>query len=141
MTRSRRHTAHAFTLIEAIAAIVLLAVAVPGMFWAIQDAQTARANPGLYARARWLAGERLEGIIADRHSPTRGYAYLTSGNYPAETSVPGFPTYTRSVQITETAADLASAGSGYKRINVSVGFADGRGIGRTFTLATVVTDY
>lgn len=141
-----RHAIHprtrGFTLIEAITAVVVLAVAVPGMFWGIRDAQMRRVDPIQASKARWLAAERLEDIIADRHSSTRGYTYVVAGNYSAESAVAGFPGFSRSVTITEGGASLApGSGTGYKTVTVSVVFKDGRNTSRTLSLATVVTDY
>ncbi len=132
---------HAFTLIEAIIAVTVLSLAVPAMFWAVRDAQAKRADPIVMSRARWLANEKLEDVIADRHSTTRGYAYVVNANYAAESSVTSFPGFTRSVSISETAANLASAGTGYKTITVTVGFLDAKGATRSLALSAVVTSY
>ncbi|MFN9977934.1 MAG: type II secretion system protein, partial [Phycisphaerae bacterium] len=86
----RSRIAGGFTLIETIAAIVVLAVAIPPIIIGITDAHRRRSAPPLFERARWLAAERLEDVIADRHSSTRGYAYVTNANYPSETSITGF---------------------------------------------------
>ncbi|MHC4274668.1 MAG: type IV pilus modification PilV family protein, partial [Planctomycetota bacterium] len=59
MANARRR---GFTLIETVAAIVILAVAVPPMLWAVAQAQHKRANPMLASKARWLAMEKLEDI-------------------------------------------------------------------------------
>jgi prepilin-type N-terminal cleavage/methylation domain-containing protein len=130
-----------FTLMETIIAVVILSLAVPTMFWAIRDSQTKRANPVMVSRARWLATEKIEDVIADRHSTTRGYAYVLTSNYPAEASTTGFAGFTRTTAIAETAADLVSAGTGFKKVTVTVGFTDAAGVARTLSLATVVTDY
>lgn len=139
MNGRTRHSA--FTLIEAIIAIVILAVAMPPMLWAIQDSQSTRSAPILTSRARWLATEELEDIIADRHSTTRGYAYVLASNYPAEPTIAGFPGYSRAVAVTETGAAFASGGTGYKLVTVTVSWTDGRRQARSLSLSTVVTDY
>jgi prepilin-type N-terminal cleavage/methylation domain-containing protein len=140
--KSRRIHIRGFTLIEAITAIVVLAVAVPAMFWGIRDAQMRRVDPIQASKARWLAAERLEDIIADRHSSARGYSYVVAANYPTESAVAGFSGFSRSVTITEGGASLvAGSGTGYKTVTVSVTFRDGRNTSRTLALATVVTDY
>lgn len=131
----------AFTLIEAIAVIVVLSIAFPPMLWALHQAHNARVVPARMSVARWLAAEKLENVIADRHSTTRGYTYLTAASYPAESSVTGFTGFTRSVAFAETAADLSSTGAGFKRVTVTVGFQDGLGTPRSFSLTTIVTDY
>lgn len=137
-TRSARR---AFSLIEALIALVILSVAMPTMLWAVRDSISRRANPVLASRARWLAAEKLEDIIADRNSPTRGYSYIVAGNYAAESSVSSFTNFSRSVSISETGVALSGAGTGYKSVTVTIGYTDGGGTARTFTLATVLTDF
>lgn len=130
-----------FTLIETIIAVVVLSIAVPSMLWSIQAAHKQRIDPMRTSKARWLAQEKLEDIIADRHSTTRGYSYVITGNYPAETPVSGYAAFNRSVTVSETAADLVSAGTGYKKATVTVTWNDSKGQSRSLALATVVTDY
>jgi len=130
-----------FTLIEAIVSLVILSVAMPAMFLAIADSQKKRMNPVLDSRARWLAAAKLEDIIADRHSATRGYVYVTSANYPTESPVPGFAGYSRDATIAETGATLTGAGVGYKTVTVTVTYTGASGTSRSFSIATVVTDY
>lgn len=137
----KRRLPSAFTLIEAIIAIVILSVAMPPMLWAIRDSQSMRVSPILTSRARWLATEKLEDVIADRHSTTRGYSYVIAGNYPAEATIAGFPGFSRSTSITETGAAFAVGGTGYKLITVTVSWTDGRAQSQSLTLSTVVTDY
>ncbi len=135
--RSRR----AFTLIEAIAAIVLLAVALPPMLWAMREAHLSRANPVLASRARWIAVSKLEDVIADRHSATRGYDWLLPVNYPAEPTLTGYPGFARAVQLTETEAELTTAGTGYMTVVVSVSWTDAGGTAQTLDVATVLTEF
>lgn len=130
-----------FSLVDTIVAIVVLALVVPGTVTAISDASVQRASGIAVSRARWLAVEKLEDIIADRASATRGYAYVAAANYAAEASVTGFPGFTRSVAITETGASLSGAGTGYKTVVVTVGWTDPRRGAKTLALSTVVTDY
>ena len=130
-----------FTIIETIAAMVILTLTVPPMLWAIRDARVQRVDPVLASRARWLAVEKLEDVIADRHSTTRGYDYLVAGNYPVENNVAGFAAYSRSVTLAETLADLATAGDGYMSVDVAVSWVDTKGTTRTLTVSTVLTEY
>ena len=58
--RERRATQRrrgGFSLIETVAAIVVLAISMPPMLWSIGEAQSLRVNPILSSRARWLAVE------------------------------------------------------------------------------------
>jgi prepilin-type N-terminal cleavage/methylation domain-containing protein len=139
-TPARPRVRRGFTLIEAIMAVVILSIAMPAMLWSIRDAVRRRADPVLASRARWLAAEKLEDCIADRHSPARGYAYLTGANYPAENPVPGFSGLNRSIAISETAPKFLS-GTGWKTVTVTVSYTDGQGVARSIALATVLTDY
>ncbi len=136
-----------FTLIETIAAITILAVAIPPMLWAVQEAQIQRVNPMLASRARWLATEKLEDIIADRHSTgARGYGYLDPNPYPPELggSITGYEQFSRTVTIDpETLADLVtvSAGGGYTTVTVSVGWDNATGDAMSLGISTVLTNY
>lgn len=130
-----------FTLVEAVAVIVVLSIAFPPMLISIRQAHVTRVTPARFTIARWLAAEKLEDIIADRHSATRGYGYVQDSNYPAEAAISGFVGFGRSVAITTTGPDLVSAGTGYKKVTVTVTFTDGGGTARSFPLSTVVTDY
>ena len=137
----RRSSIRAFTLVEALLAVVVLSVALPPMLWALREAHAARIAPIRASTARWLAVEQLEDIIADRHSETRGYSYIVQANYPGEPAVPGFAAFARQVEITETGADLASAGAGYKRVTVTITWTDPSAAPQSLAIATVLTDY
>lgn len=145
LTKHERPSGHrrsrGFTLIEMILAIVVISVAFPPMLWAIQGAQATRVAPVLFSRARWLASEKLEDVIADRHAATRGYSYVLTGNYPAEAPVSGFTGFTRSVAVVETGPKFVVGGTGYKTVTVTVGWTDGRGTPQTLALSTVLTNY
>ncbi|MBC7771284.1 MAG: type II secretion system protein [Pyrinomonadaceae bacterium] len=134
-----RHSRHAFTLIEAIIAIVILSIAMPSMLIAVRTAYDKRVGPVQTSRARWLAVEKLEDIIADRSSATRGFAYLTAANYAPESSIAGFPGFSRSVTLRQTTANLLTAGNGYMLVTVTVSWTDTGGASRSMSLSTVLT--
>jgi len=140
MRRSPFPSRRAFSLLEAISALVILGVAMPGMLWAIRDNVRRRADPVFLSRARFLAAEKLEDIIADANSPARGYSYVLNANYAAETPVSGFTGMNRSVSIVETAANFV-AGTGWKTCTVTVSYTDGQAQSRSLQLSTVVTSY
>lgn len=141
MSSHQRPRRRAFSLIDTLAAIVLISVAAPLMLMAIGQSTLRRATATQSITARWLLSEKLESITADRHSTTRGYTYLTTANYPAEAPVAGYPNFTRNTTITETTADLTTPGTGYKTVTVTVTWNDPTAGTRTSTLSTVVTDY
>ena len=138
---TRRRGRRAFTLIEAIAAIVILTVAIPPLLFSIREAHRQRVDPVLASKARWLATEKLEDIIADRHSTKMGYDYLAAVNYPNEPSVAGFTNFSRTVSLSEKEADLTTAGDGYMIATVTVSWTDGGGTARSLAVATVLTEY
>lgn len=130
-----------FTLIETIAAIVIVAVAIPAMMWTLAEAQRQRIDPVMTSRATWLATEKLEDVIADRHAPTRGWPHLTEANYPDESSIDDFPGFSRRVRFKETGPDLESAGTGYMIVTVTIEWTGSRGEAHEFDIATVLTEY
>ena len=137
-----------FTLMETIAAIVILAVAVPPMLWAVTESQRQRINPMMTSRARWLAVEKLEDVIADRHSTTaRGYAWVKGGgDYVLENpgDIPGYSGFSRQVTLEETKADLSTTAPpplGYLKVKVTVGWVDAKGNNQTLDIWTVLTEY
>lgn len=141
-TMARRRVGPGFTLIEVMIAIVVMAIAVPPMLWALRQANVQRVDPMNLSRARWLACEKLEDIRADSNSTTRGYSYLVNSNYAAESPISGFGGFTRTVSISESGANLLSgSGTGYKSVVVTVGFVDGKGASRTLSVSTVVTQF
>jgi prepilin-type N-terminal cleavage/methylation domain-containing protein len=138
-----------FTLIEVILAIVLLAIAIPGMISAVGFMAQKQVNTIGTTTAADLAQERMEEIMGDRMNPTLGFGHIISGNYLPEsvspTAVAGFPNYNRSVNIIcVTAADLntgVACPTAYKRIQVTVS-ASGVAPGvPDAVLYTLVTDH
>jgi len=131
----------AVSLIELIASIVVLAIAVPATLRAIGEAHRQRVDPVQADVAHWLAIERLEEIIADRHSPSRGWDYLLAANYPDEPAVDGFETFSRKVTLSETGVDLQTAGAGFMTVRVEVTWMSVSGAARTLAVETVLTEY
>ncbi|MFN7020377.1 MAG: hypothetical protein ACK4WH_03490 [Phycisphaerales bacterium] len=130
-----------FTLIDAVMAIVVAAIALPPVLWAIRGARLSFAEPVMLERARWLAAEKIEHIVADRHSSARGYPYIVGSNYNPENEVSGFPGFARSVSIVETDVGLSGPGVGYKTVTVTVTYTGSNGAKKSFLLATALTEY
>jgi len=140
VSASCRYRRRGLTLIEAIAMITIMAISVPTMMWSMAAAHENRVGPLMASRARFLAAERLEQVIADRFAPQRGFNYVLSANYLAETAVSGFARFGRSVTISETGASLTGTGLGYKAASVSVTWTTRKGTQST-VLSTVLTDF
>ena len=120
--------------------ITVLSIATPAIMWSLARANENRTQPLMAGRARFLASERLEGMLADRFAASRGYAYISSANYPAESAVGGFPRFARSVSISETARNMTAAGTGSKTVTVSVVYPTSRG-NRTLSFSTIITEF
>lgn len=135
--------ARAFTLVELLAALVLLSVAMPPLMISLRDATVRQAAVNQRTVARWLAHARIEEVIADRHSTAsgRGYANVLTATYPAESPVAGFAGFARSVSVVERNQTLTAAGTGYKVVTVTVTWTDVRSGSASLALQTVVTDY
>lgn len=129
------------TLVETVTAVLVLSIAIPPMLWAIKSGHEQRINPMLASRARWLAVERLEEVIADRHSETRGWSHIVAGSYPREAPVTGASGFTREVTLQETGADLVSPGTGYMIVTVTVTWVDVGSTSRSLSISSVVTEY
>ncbi len=142
-----------FTLMETIAAMVILAVAVPPMLWAVTESQRQRMNPMMASKARWLAVEKLEDVVADRHSsdvappPIRGYDWVVAGgDYVVENpgDITGYPGFSRQVTLLETKANLSTTAPpplGYLTVTVTVGWVDAKRNNQTLDISTVLTEY
>ncbi|HTN44356.1 MAG TPA: prepilin-type N-terminal cleavage/methylation domain-containing protein [Nitrospiria bacterium] len=128
------------TLIEVILTIVILAVAIPGVFSAVDFMTARQVNTIGTTTAADLAQERMEQIEGDRMNPARGFGYVTAGNYPAENPVAGFPNYNRSVTITcftnSTLTTTALCPTHYKKVEVTV---QAVGVGTNVPSAVLVT--
>ena len=130
-----------FTLVEAVMALIMMALVITPIMMAAQRLSRDQVTPIQVSRARWLATEKLEEVIADRSSTTRGYAYVITGNYPTENPVATDPDFSRSVTITETGVDLQTSGTGYKTITVVISWTDVTGASRSLSMSTVVTSF
>ena len=129
-----------YTLIEIVITVVLAGLALPPLLNVFAQASLQSARPDLHTTAMNLARERMETLAADKFNPSRGYAYLVAGNYPAESPVGGF-LFSRSVAFTDVAAsDLSTvqAGSGYRKAVVTVTWEGGAA---SVVLRSVFTDH
>lgn len=138
--RRARPRRRGVTLVEVAVLLLVLTLAGPALLLALRDAGTDRLTTAHRAVARWLAQERLEDILADAASPTRGFTFVATANYPDESPVAGFPAFTRRVTITPTGPALSGPANGFKTARVAVGYLDGRGRRVDFILATVLAE-
>ncbi len=98
---SARRRSGGFTLIEIVAVIVLMAIAVLGILAVFGDASRTLGLNVASQTGSQLAQQMAEQILADRRNPARGYAYIIPANYPVgPVPVPGSPNYTRTITIT-----------------------------------------
>ena len=110
-----------FTLIEVVLIIVIAGVAVLPLSMLFANSSIRSGDARNATVAAQLAGAKLEELAADRDSPTRGFSYLVSGNYPSESPVTAFPGYSRSVAI---AVDSTYDGVTFRNVRVTVSCAN-----------------
>lgn len=115
------------TIIEVVAAIVILSIALPPLMQAFADASTQTIQPSLAAVGSFLAIDKMEEIVARRYRGTTGYAAITSANFPAESPVTGFNNFSRTVNISFVDNTFGAVGSdqGYKKVEVVVSWNSG----------------
>jgi Tfp pilus assembly protein PilV len=136
MNRARR----GISLIETMMAVVVLAAAAPPMLAAIASVQRSRADAVRISTARWLAAERMEDILADRHSASRGFSWVTGAQYPAESPVASFAQFARSVSIVNPVIN-GSPDAGVKLVTVTVTFTKWNGTPQTVVLTTLLANH
>ncbi|HPF39903.1 MAG TPA: hypothetical protein P5081_02010 [Phycisphaerae bacterium] len=126
------------TIIETVAAIVILSIALPGLISAFAEASHQSIRPYQQSIASMLAVERMEEIIARRCRGTDGYDAVTTANFPAESPVSGFPAFSRTVSVSYVDSALNAAGSdqGYKLVTVKVS-----GAGAEIDIERVFADF
>ena len=83
-----------FTLIETIAAVVIILIATAGLFAIVSNSITPKNSPQpmeITTGAEYVQ-EKLEMVLGDRRnqSGSRGFDYIRSANYPSETLGSGY---------------------------------------------------
>jgi len=73
--RERRLGQRGFTLMEAVATLVILSIATPPAVTMLQESAGARQDATLAMRGRWLAIATLEQVLADVHSDSAGRGF------------------------------------------------------------------
>lgn len=80
-----------FSMIEIVTTIVFIAIAFPAI---LQLYSYIFINSSIYqteTRAIMLCNQKMEEVITDKTSPSRGFGWvITSGRYPAENLTGGF---------------------------------------------------
>ena len=150
----------AFTLVESLAVIVVLSVAIPPAVSMMVDSARAQADSVTQARATWFATTVLEHIIADVNSDDAGLgfdaladsnAYLTTPKTGLEDRILTASAFYSGLGLTHTVqigalSDASGVITGdpgqdiYRTITVSVAWTTLQGNSRTLSLGAVVTD-
>jgi len=127
-----------FTLIESVLVLSLISFGLLGILTLFQKNISRSGDREFLLEATTLAQDKMETLIAAKKYNL--YASITSTNYPAApedlTSV-GFPGFSRTTTIQEvskTDFTITQAGSGYKKITVTVSWTGG-----LVTLTTLFT--
>ncbi len=156
----KRHTQRGFTLVEAIAAMVILAIATPTSLVMLTDAARARAISAQITRVLWLANGIMEMADADAVSgvPVIKYKDMNKPAYMPNLRArvdAAFGTYYAQYGLAYSVliepVDVTAQVSGYvavvnpaqtdpkfKQITVDVSWTDSYGKARTLTVRSVV---
>ena len=98
-----------FTLAEVLMATAMLIVGVAVVLSALMYGVAGVEGSRGQSTAVFLAEQKLEEVRAYAVSTasTQGFANLTSASFPAESSIPGYPNYRRTVTLTANAGGNA----------------------------------
>jgi hypothetical protein len=103
--------------------LVILAVGVPPLIVIGNQVLQQMHQSSYVTVATALAQEKIETILGDKDAPSRGFGYIISGNYPAESPVTGFTGYNRTVTID---ADSTYNTITFRNVKVAVTTPDGQ---------------
>jgi Tfp pilus assembly protein PilV len=115
--RRSRPSVNGFTLIEVVILIVVASIAVLPLAMLFATTSIRSSDAQSASIAAQLAQAKLEEITADRNASTRGFSYVVAGNYPAESPVPAFTSFQRSVTV---APDSTYDGVTFRTVSVTV---------------------
>ncbi len=119
ISRKLRRCQGGYTVIEVIVTMLFVGLALPSIILLFTQSMSGSAEFHTDAQALRMAERKIEEILADRLSPTRGYNWVTApGRYPAESLADGF---TRTTAITTTGKVLN--GVAYVEVVVTVSHA------------------
>ena len=110
-----------FTLIEIVLIIVIAGIAILPLSMLFANSSIHSSDARNATLAAQLAQAKMEELTADKNSPSRGFSYLVTGNYPAESPVTAFPGYSRSVSF---AQDSTYDGVTFRTVSVTVACAN-----------------
>ena len=129
-----------FSLVEAVLSTVVLGVGLLAGLMVFENASANTLYSDFTTVATQTANEKLEEIMADKESS--GYASITESNYPDEDLTTPYA-LTRDISIYEVSSsnlNTPSAGSGLKRVEVSVCWDDCSS-SHSVTVSTLLADY
>ena len=110
---------YGFSLLEMVIAVIIMGIALTPLLNFFAESATRAVSAEMLGVAHFLAIDKAEEILCDRHSPTRGLSYITSG-YADDEPRPG---YNRTVAVQEVSSqdlETPTAGSGFYRCVVTV---------------------
>lgn len=129
-----------FTFMELLLTIVVIASGMIGVMALFENATRGALQADLNGIATNLAHEKLERVVLDK--ARLGYATINDTMYPDEAMTGDYNVFSRRTRVTEvsgTDLSTALAGSGYKRIEVTVSW--GTGSNRQIMIPTVLSSY
>lgn len=129
-----------FTLIELLLTIIVISTGLVGIMALFENATRGAMQADLNVIAANLAHEKLEQVVLKKWRD--GYASLNSTIYPDEGFAGDLSVYSRNTAVAEvSSSDFSTpqAGSGYKRIDVTVKWGDDAS--QRVSIPTVLSSY
>lgn len=151
---------NAFTLIESIIALVILAAMIPTSALMLADSARRRVDAAHANRASWLASGVIEQILADVNSPSASLGMSALANASTYLNTPSTGLVARLETVTSLYADrglsyavtigglVSDSGSAtgdsaqdvYRLVTVTVSWTDTSGTARSLALSSLVCD-
>lgn len=124
------------TLLETVLGMMVLAVGLLGLMPILSNATAKSVYSDKYVTATYLANERMEHILADR--AFLGYDEVENSRYQTEELEDGFTRSTAVTEVNEDDLETEQAGTGYKKVVVTVRWGDQTN--QRISITTLLTD-
>ncbi|MBX7151302.1 hypothetical protein K1X84_06645 [bacterium] len=107
---------HGYSVLEVITVILFIGIALPTLVMFFSQAISNGAEAEVQTKALMLCEQKMEEVLTDKLSPSRGYSWMTTPNRYVSENISGG--YTRTVAVATTGKSFN--GVAYAEITVTV---------------------